>query len=292
MGSHACHRMRRLLSELGPEQPFAAAAVTTAATIVPDYALEFKDLPVEVEDMAELIRSDGFVRFPAQISPEHCDRLVAGIFGLSPEKRWNDGFPTPGPDAEYVQHLVGTEHEGMHVKGDYHLKNIWNRSRDFLNLIDLYPVCDVVEEVMGDDAHIIGQTGWVTGPGRPDQGLHLDYLPLEVPEEILKSGAVTMPVMIMTAHYYLDDVDEELGPTKFIPNSHMAGRRPIAGEDSFHGVGAKSILARKGDCVSTAHYTHACSACPYCAGVPVLSTCSATTSMCDLSREASIAQPV
>ena len=47
----------------------------------------------------------------------------------------------------------------------------------------------------------------------------------------------------------LDDVDEGLGPTKFIPNSHMSGRRPKDGEDNFHGVEAKSILARKGDCV-------------------------------------------
>eukprot|EP01046_Picozoa_sp_COSAG06_P031672 COSAG06_NODE_3102_length_5858_cov_6.861087_5_plen_93_part_00 len=36
---------------------------------------------------------------------------------------------------------------------------------------------------------------------------------------------------------------------RFIPNSHMAGRRPREGEDNFHGVEAKSILARKGDCV-------------------------------------------
>ena len=43
----------------------------------------------------------------------------------------------------------------------------------------------------GKDAHIIGQTGWVTNPGRADQGLHLDYLPLEVPEDVLLSGQVT-----------------------------------------------------------------------------------------------------
>ena len=30
-------------------------------------------------------------------------------------------------------------------------------------------VIDTVEAVMGGDAHIIGLTGWVTGPGRKDQ---------------------------------------------------------------------------------------------------------------------------
>ena len=241
---------RRLRSVL--EHVHAPAAAQVEEEPVPDYALQFKDLPEDVEDMAELIRTDGFIRFPSAITPEHADQLVANIFALKPEQRWNDGFPADGPDAKYGPHLVGTELEGTHVLGDYHLKNMWNRHVDFLNLVDRYPVCDTVEAVMGADAHIIGLTGWVTGPGRADQGLHLDYLPLEVPEDILRSGRVVVPVMIMTAHYYLDDVDEELGPTKFIPGSHLAGRRPTAEEgesDSYNGVPAKSILARKGDCV-------------------------------------------
>ena len=49
-----------------------------------------------------------------------------------------------------MPHLVGTELEGTHIKGDYHLKNMWNRHTDFLNMVDLYPVIDTVEAVMGD----------------------------------------------------------------------------------------------------------------------------------------------
>eukprot|EP01044_Picomonas_judraskeda_P005511 COSAG03_NODE_522_length_7202_cov_16.938336_3_plen_166_part_00 len=33
-------------------------------------------------------------------------------------------------------HLAGTAREGVHIKGDYHLKNMWNRHVDFLNLVD------------------------------------------------------------------------------------------------------------------------------------------------------------
>lgn len=62
------------------------------------------------------------------------------------------------------------------------------------------------------------------------------------------------PCFVWTVHVDLEDVDEQLGPTKFIPNSHMAGRRPRQGEDNFHGVEAKSILARKGDCVMFRSY--------------------------------------
>ena len=215
---------RRLRSVL--EHMHAPAAAQVEEEPVPDYALQFKDLPEDVEDMAELIRTDGFIRFPSAITPEHADQLVASIFALKPEQRWNDGFPADGPDAKYGPHLVGTELEGTHVLGDYHLKNMWNRHVDFLNLVDRYPVCDTVEAVMGGDAHIIGLTGWVTGPGRADQGLHLDYLPLEVPEDILRSGRVVVPVMIMTAHYYLDDVDEELGPTVSASSSLCVSFQP------------------------------------------------------------------
>jgi len=205
---------RRLQHVLSCTAGHAAATAAEVQEEVPDYALSFKPLPDTTEEMADLIRTDGFIRFPSQITPEHCDQLVANIFSLQPEARWNDGFPQKGPDTEYVPHLVGTPHEGTHAKGDYHLKNMWNRHVDFLNLVDQAPVIDTVEAVMGAESHIIGLTGWVTCPGRPDQTLHNDYLPLEIPEDILVEGRVTMPVMIMTAHYYLNDVDEELGPTK------------------------------------------------------------------------------
>ena len=130
-----------------------------------DYALSFMPLPDTVEEMAELIRTDGFIRFPSQLKPDHCDQLVADIFSLQPEKRWNDGFPAPGSDQEEMSHLIGTPHEGVHIKGDYHLKNMWNRHVNFLSLVDQPNVIDTVEAVMGADAHIIGLTGWVTGPG-------------------------------------------------------------------------------------------------------------------------------
>ena len=37
---------------------------------------------------------------------------------------------------------------------------------------------------------------------------------------------VRIPVYISTAHFYLDDMTEELGPTRFVPGSHRAGRPP------------------------------------------------------------------
>eukprot|EP01046_Picozoa_sp_COSAG06_P031671 COSAG06_NODE_3102_length_5858_cov_6.861087_4_plen_210_part_00 len=154
---------RRLQHVLSCTAGHAAATSAEVQEEVPDYALSFKPLPDTTEEMADLIRTDGFIRFPSQITPEHCDQLVANIFSLQPEARWNDGFPQKGPDTEYVPHLVGTPHEGTHAKGDYHLKNMWNRHADFLNLVDQAPVIDTVEAVMGAESHIIGLTGYEYG---------------------------------------------------------------------------------------------------------------------------------
>ena len=45
-----------------------------------------------------------------------------------------------------------------------------------------------------------------------------------------------------------DDLDEELGPTKFVPGSHRAGRRPD-GDTQWGDVEEQSALCRAGDVV-------------------------------------------
>ena len=114
--------------------------------------------------------------------------------------------------------------------------------------MDLPDVIDLAEAVHGDDCHVIGMTAWVTGPGRPDQELHCDWLPVALPEEVLADPRVKMPVFITTAHLYLNDISEELGPTKIVPGSHKSGRRPD-GETTWQGMGEHSIMCKAGDVV-------------------------------------------
>ena len=58
------------------------------------------------------------------------------------------------------------------------------------------------------------------------------------------------PLRFITAHYYLEDTYEELGPTKFIANSHTAGRPPRTSDQSaFHGMPDQSLIVQAGDCV-------------------------------------------
>ena len=63
---------------------------------------------------------------------------------------------------------------------------------------------------------------------------------------MLADPRVKIPIFITTAHFYLDDLTEELGPTQFIPGSHASGRKPD-GEMSWHGVGPHNILCNAGD---------------------------------------------
>ena len=57
-----------------------------------------------------------------------------------------------------------------------------------------------------------------------------------------------MPVFITTAHYYLNDMYEELGPTKFVPGTHKSGRRPM-GDTEWNSITEKSVICKAGDAV-------------------------------------------
>ncbi len=92
----------------------------------------------------------------------------------------------------------------------------------------------------------IGMTAWITGPGRKDQQLHCDWLPFPFPEDVIKYAIVNVPLLVTTVHYYLDDLFEDLGPIKFVPASHLAGRLPN-GDTDWNGQGEQSVLCNAGD---------------------------------------------
>ena len=89
---------------------------------------------------------------------------------------------------------------------------------------------------------------WITGPGRPDQGLHTDWLPISLPADVRSDPRVKVPIFITTAHYYLNDMYEALGPTKFVPGSHYSGCSPN-GATEWNNRSEESILCNAGDVV-------------------------------------------
>ena len=130
---------------------------------------------------------------------------------------------------------------------DDHYKCVFNRDPFWLAYLDLPGVIELAEAALGEDCHIIGQTAWRSHPGFVGAELHVDHLVMELPEALLADPAFTLPMQICTAMIYLDDIDRDLCPTRVIPGSHKAGRKPRPGEESWHGRTAEPVLCRAGD---------------------------------------------
>ncbi len=128
-----------------------------------------------------------------------------------------------------------------------HYKCVFNRDPLWLSFLDLPPLIELAEAVLGADCHVIGQTAWRSHPGYPGMGLHLDYLPMEMPDWIRAREDFSQPAQILTAQVYLCDIDDAVGPTWIVPGSHRAGRPPRDGEDSWLGQGARAVLCQAGD---------------------------------------------
>jgi ectoine hydroxylase-related dioxygenase (phytanoyl-CoA dioxygenase family) len=92
-------------------------------------------------------------------------------------------------------------------------------------------------------------SAWKSGPGRPDQKLHVDYRPIDLPEDVANDPRVDLPIFIATAHLYLNDITEDLGPTMMIPGSHRAGRKPREDETDWKDIQQQSVRVNAGDVV-------------------------------------------
>ncbi|WP_449432859.1 phytanoyl-CoA dioxygenase family protein [Pseudomonas putida] len=128
-----------------------------------------------------------------------------------------------------------------------HYKCVFNRNPLWLPFLDLPALIALAEAALGEDCHVIGQTAWRSHPGYPGMKLHLDHLPIELPEWITERGDFTQPMQVITAQLYLSDIDHSLGPTWIVPGSHRAGRRPLDGEQHWRGREALPVLCQAGD---------------------------------------------
>jgi hypothetical protein len=126
-----------------------------------------------------------------------------------------------------------------------HLSVDFHKDPFFLKFVDRPGVVDVEQAVHGPGCRATGGTLWVTGKGR-SMGIHLDYLPLSLPQEHLEDPRVRVPIFSSTAHFYLNDMVEELGPTTVIPGSHRAGRPPN-NESTWNGIAPQYVMVKAGD---------------------------------------------
>jgi ectoine hydroxylase-related dioxygenase (phytanoyl-CoA dioxygenase family) len=185
-----------------------------------------------LQDQVAAVENDGYAYFPQVLDADEVAQLRQAMDELKADP------------AQYDRHQLPADNGFLNKS----INNAFNRSLVFLPYLDRPEIIDLVEALLGNDCHCMGMTAWVTGPGRPDQTLHADWQPLTLPADIMQDPRVKIPVYITTAHFYLDDIDQEIGPTNFVPGSHRAGRRPD-GATSWQGAQEHSILCQAGDCV-------------------------------------------
>jgi hypothetical protein len=184
------------------------------------------DDPADTAAAAEALHRDGYTVFRGALDREQVRGLRAYMDAQG------------GDDATYeVPNWCFNKHIGA----------AFNRRPELLHLTDRPRVLDAAAAVLGDDCQVTGGSLWITGPGRK-MGIHVDYLPVSLPADIMADPRVRLPVFSATAHYYLDDLTLDHGPTTLVPGSHRAGRPP-SDETGWGGKRPHALLVKAGDCM-------------------------------------------
>ena len=190
-----------------------------------------------LEQQIAVMERDGYIYFPNFLNADEIAELRAVMQRLEPIAENLDIDMTVAEDS-HMQKCINA---------------VFNRDPLFLKYLDKPGLIELVEAIHGNDCHIVSMHTWMVGPGRPDQHLHADWLPFRVPDDIRSDPRVQLPIFITTAHVYLDDMYEELGPTKIVPGSHRSGRKPndtqTQQETKWNGIEEQSFLGKAGDCI-------------------------------------------
>ncbi len=162
---------------------------------------------MDIPKMIEQFERDGFLVIPNALSKETAETLRQGV---------ERDFAQPDAEAE----LYGG------------ISNIWRpkmfeHGPEFEAVVDNPRVIDLVEAILGKDCHLIANSALCTGPGQGISFWHADEaVRFPRPKGVPLDPRIPMPCFVLNFNYYLCDVDEELGPTQFVPGSHRSGRQP------------------------------------------------------------------
>jgi len=176
-------------------------------------------------EAVEKMHTDGFVIFRNVLNRDEVAALRAKMDAMG------------GPDEQY---------DMKDWCFNKHIVTDFTQDANMVEYIDKGGIADVCDTVMGGCV-VSGGSCWITGKGR-EMGIHLDGLPVPMPEDLLRDVRVRVPVFSATAHYYLNDMVLELGPTLLIPGSHRAGRPP-ADESCWNGHAPRAAMVKAGSVV-------------------------------------------
>ncbi|HXG25160.1 MAG TPA: phytanoyl-CoA dioxygenase family protein, partial [Chthonomonadales bacterium] len=127
---------------------------------------------------------------------------------------------------------------------------------EFEAVIDNPRIIDLVEAILGANCHLIANSALRTGPSDGISSWHADEeVRFPRPKGVPLDPRIPVPCFVLNFNYYLCDVDEEIGPTQFIPGSHRSGRQPDPedmdsdGNPVYEGRGVASALGPAGTAV-------------------------------------------
>ncbi len=175
-------------------------------------------------EQLEQLHRDGYVVFRNVLTPEKTAAIKEGIA---------EAFRGKGPE--------------VMLQGP-----MFERGEIFEQLVDHPGIIEFIEEVLGSDCQLSSMNGMRTMKHNGVSKWHVDealFFPL--PDDVELDPRIQMPVYLMNALYYLDDITEELGPTQVVTGSHRAGKHLQFSEEigDYKGHGPMSILANAGDCL-------------------------------------------
>lgn len=180
---------------------------------------------------AQQLERDGWALLETVFEAAEIERLSQEI---------NAVYDTTGRDREWDEH-------------DQFRHGMFNRSAASQAAIGHPQILETVEQLLGEDCHVIANTAWRNIAGYQGGPWHIDSGP-HVPraKEVPWDDRIPYPIFAIGAHIYLLDCPKEAGPTAVIPGSHRSGRKPPSDQAfdetlAYEGVGATRLTAKAGD---------------------------------------------
>jgi ectoine hydroxylase-related dioxygenase (phytanoyl-CoA dioxygenase family) len=184
----------------------------------------------DLDELVQRFHTNGYLILPDVLSHEEVEQLRQGV---------ERAFTEPGDGYSSI----------VRVK-------MFERGPEFEALIDHPNTIDLIEAILGPDCHLIAQNALLTSYEQGISRWHADEtVRFPIPLGVKLDPRIQMHCFIVNMNYYLCDVDEEVGPTQFVPGSHRAGRQPGTedmdgdGNPTYDGRGAVSATGKAGTAV-------------------------------------------